>query len=351
MGRAMKRGFTLIELVVAVALLALITSFAGAIFSASIDSYRTAMANAEIMQKLRAITDQLDTDFRHLRKDGEIYAIWRAQRTDPIMNDPDRHIRFDRIMFFANGDFQAYRDGNIRGDVARITYMLGNRAWGDLNEKPPAIRREERILTRTQHILTSDNGLDAWMDPSARVEEELIEWRNAYEYDRITMQQWKNMLWGDKKIAFSVAVDVDYDGSGLGGGAVIAPGDANATHMYLCEGVGEFKIQGWYSYDAARAVAEDRPGRWVPEFAEGDFDGLAPDQVAGVIYSDPPDANVQLGGDWAVRHAEIVELLNEEHFNEIPGLGRALKFTFTLYDSKGIIREGRTFTHIVYLDD
>jgi hypothetical protein len=44
-------------------------------------------------------------------------------------------------------------------------------------------------------------------------------------------------------------------------------------------------------------------------------------------------------------------LMNEEHFNEIPGLGRALKFTFTLYDSKGIIKEGRTFTHIVYLDN
>ena len=28
---------------------------------------------------------------------------------------------------------------------------------------------------------------------------------------------------------------------------------------------------------------------------------------------------------------------------------RAFKFTFMLYDSKGIIKNGRTFTHIVYL--
>jgi hypothetical protein len=27
----------------------------------------------------------------------------------------------------------------------------------------------------------------------------------------------------------------------------------------------------------------------------------------------------------------------------------ALKFTFTIYDSKGIIPDGKTFTHIVYL--
>ena len=44
------------------------------------------------------------------------------------------------------------------------------------------------------------------------------------------------------------------------------------------------------------------------------------------------------------------EQLDREHFNSIPGLGRALKFTFTLFDSMGIIKEGRTFTHIVYLD-
>jgi len=42
--------------------------------------------------------------------------------------------------------------------------------------------------------------------------------------------------------------------------------------------------------------------------------------------------------------------VNEANFYSIPGLGRALKFTFTLYDSKGIIKKGRTFTHIVYLD-
>jgi hypothetical protein len=30
---------------------------------------------------------------------------------------------------------------------------------------------------------------------------------------------------------------------------------------------------------------------------------------------------------------------------------KALKFTFTLYDSKGIIEDGRVFTHIVYLGD
>ncbi|GAG60925.1 unnamed protein product, partial [marine sediment metagenome] len=30
---------------------------------------------------------------------------------------------------------------------------------------------------------------------------------------------------------------------------------------------------------------------------------------------------------------------------------KALKFTFTLYDSKGILEKSRTFTHIVYLGE
>ena len=30
---------------------------------------------------------------------------------------------------------------------------------------------------------------------------------------------------------------------------------------------------------------------------------------------------------------------------------KALKFTFTLYDSKAIMKDGRDFTHMVYLDD
>jgi hypothetical protein len=42
--------------------------------------------------------------------------------------------------------------------------------------------------------------------------------------------------------------------------------------------------------------------------------------------------------------------IDEANFNSIPGLGRALKFTFTLFDSKGIIKKGMTFTHIVDLD-
>jgi hypothetical protein len=40
-------------------------------------------------------------------------------------------------------------------------------------------------------------------------------------------------------------------------------------------------------------------------------------------------------------------------FNDIfdNAVGPALKFTFTLYDSNGVFKDGKTFTHIVYLND
>ena len=34
-----------------------------------------------------------------------------------------------------------------------------------------------------------------------------------------------------------------------------------------------------------------------------------------------------------------------------PAFPRALKFTFKLYDSRGVFKDGQTFTHIVYLGD
>jgi hypothetical protein len=100
----------------------------------------------------------------------------------------------------------------------------------------------------------------------------------------------------------------------------------------LCQGVGSFAVQGWY----------DAEQRWIPEIdIDGDgklVDGSDFPLVGGVI--DP----INLNGVWRSG-------LDEEEFNIIPGLGRAFKFTFTLYDSMGIFPEGKIFTHIVYLDN
>ncbi|MHC4425239.1 MAG: PulJ/GspJ family protein, partial [Planctomycetota bacterium] len=168
------KAFTLIELLVAVAILAIVLSFAGVIFRVSIDAHRTAIANAEIMQKLRAITDQINADFKGLRKDGEIFVIWMANAkpgADPC--SPNDYERFDRIVFFADGDFHSYKaNPMVRGNIARVCYMLAKQGGIGVQWQ----NRAERILARTQHILTVDPALADFLDPNSFGDQQWYDW-------------------------------------------------------------------------------------------------------------------------------------------------------------------------------
>ena len=357
-------AFTLIELLVALGILVIVMAFSGVIFKVSIDSQRIAIANAEIMQKFRAITGQLNSDFRGLDKDGEIFVVWQAA---PVRNnayndsDLDGYERFDRIMFFAEGDFQSYTHEYLNndtdlpsmsaamvcGNMARICYTMAKSG----TTGPGGIDREKRILARTQHILTDDQELDDYFDPNNFTDAQWFEWNNYYVYDKISLEQWKLFPFEHKIDMLSVICDTDILGSDSLAtsvnkdfrGVSIDLSDPNTMHMLLCEGVSEFKIQGW----------DNDLKTWMPEvdpdgngdLADSHFFWDDTDHVPGALYS------------WPVSGLNInnisypSEEINREHFNSIPGLGRALKFTFTIFDSKGIIEGGRTFSHIVYLDN
>jgi len=355
-------GFTLIELMVAMGILALIMAFSGVVFRVSIDSHRKAMANAEIMQKVRAITDQLNADFKGLDKDSEIFMTWVAKAIGPgggSDSNYDGYERFDRVVFFANGDFQSHgTNPTIRGNTARICYMLAKRPASIPGRPPVKVdgqRREERRLARNQHIITQDAALPDFFDPNSFTDSQWYEWNNYYEYDKMSPEQWKRMPYDSKKEALSVVTGIKFDVPTVAEdfwGSTIDPADPNTIHMLLCEGVAEFKIQSWY----------DAQQRWIPavdpdkdgSLADTDFimapsgGGLDPEAVPGVLYPFPPYGGVK------IRNIDNDDYprsqVNRTNFNKIPGLGRALKFTFTLYDSKGILKEGQTFTHIVYLD-
>jgi prepilin-type N-terminal cleavage/methylation domain-containing protein len=353
----MKKGFTLIELLVAIAILTMVLSIAGVIFKVSIDSQRIAIANAEIMQKLRAITDQLNSDFKGLRKDGEIFIVWAADRkklSAPLANpnDPNAFERSDRIMFFADGDFQSYNASPIvRSDLARVCWTLAKKGTLRPQDLPP----HKRILARTQHNLTADPNLLNFFDPNAFSNQQWYDWNNLYEYDKIFLEGWKNIPLQNKIDILSVIGDVTIPGTVTSSvpdsfrGANVDINNPNSIHKLLCQGVGEFKVQSWY--DAQR--------RWIPE-VNPNGDGSLQDDSDFILTSsgdlDPCDVPVLWYPYWTVGIGNSRNninfpgwLIDEEHFNIIPGLGRALKFTFTLYDSKGIIKNGRTFTHIVYL--
>jgi prepilin-type N-terminal cleavage/methylation domain-containing protein len=312
-----KKAFSLIELLVAVGLLAIVMVMAGAIFRAAIGSYQVAKANAQILQRLRNITSQLDRDLKGICRQGETYTVCLTE-SRPEAKSPQG--RFDRLVFVANGDFESYKTykpavggqaRTARGNTALISYMLAARpGTGDGKfVSASQIPAGRRILARTQHILTSET-FEGMVDPNRAASDPKawFTWLNRQEYDNFTAVQWSQMKGAAKANALAMLTDTDVNEATLKAGqrgACVDPCDPNSIHMLLCDGVADFSVQGW---------DEDDPNRWVPE---ADRKGT----LAPISYSG------------------------------LPGDGRALKFTFTLVDPRGILKQGRTFTHIVYLKD
>jgi len=262
------KAFTLIELVVAIGVLALVLAFAGAIFKVSVNSYRTALANAEIMRKLRAITNQLDADFRGLRTD----TPGKIDFGQPDSGQPDS----DRIVFFANGDFQStsqYDGKTVVGNVASIFYgLVDPNSYVGLELKP-----KDKILARRQTILTADSDPD--LLPASHP---------LGEYYYHSLSEWGAEWRADPNVGDVLMKRPLLELSDLGG-------DGQGLATYMAKGVDNFTI----------------------EYEQGYTSGL--------------ESRI----NWSREQKDFST--------------RAFKFTFTLYDSKGIIKNGRTFTHIVYL--
>ncbi|MGE5297126.1 MAG: hypothetical protein ACM3VT_20065, partial [Solirubrobacterales bacterium] len=344
-------------------ILAVVLSFAGVIFRVSIDSQRIAQANAEIMRNLRVITDQLDADFRSLRKDGEIFMAWSAQRKpEYTATDPNRFLsrafdRFDRIMFFTSGDFQTYGADPERGNVARVCYALAR--GSSINPAEPNVaplqKPHQRMLARTQHILIPPRDDEETLDTNGFTTKDWLTWNSQQEVDRISLEGWKRMPLSQKIDILSVVGDVTVRDDAdkplstteeAARGVLIDRAEPNSIHSLLCKGVGQFMVQGW----------SDSLERWLPEvdptedknLADSDFPLMAGN--SDIDAENVPALWYPLGGS-SLDDPNFSGPMNRENFNRIPGLGRALKFTFTLYDSRRLIPNGRTFTHIVYLDN
>jgi len=367
----MRRAFTLLELVVAIAILAVVMAMSGVIFRAGIQSYRMAKANGEILRKFRVITDQLDRDLGGLCKEGEIFLVWP---TDP--SDPEKRAGTDRLMFFTKGDFQSYQPDRagqmIRGNVARVSYMLGAKVTvdddGNVTSKEDArqVPRRERMLQRTQHILIPPDAGTAFAIPGT--DQTWRGWHNTEEHDRSTIKQWLDRPLSEKRDMLAVIMDAEVDDQDptvdpIYRGSQYDPNRPEEyMHSVLCQGVGQLSIHGWCEPADVNAPGQ----RWMPDADPNDdgsssdselvLDGPGGDVYPAVLYAGAgrPYGYVRLGGsfeDDQFNNRYYTGILDADHFNVMPGLGRALKFTFTLYDSQELIPDGRTFTHIVYLDN
>ena len=346
----MKRdGFTIIEMLVAIGLLTALLAGSAVIFGISVQAQRTAKATSEISRRLRAITDQLNADFAGLQKDAPL-AIWFEY--DSITNN-----RHDQILFFADGDFQTTKQykstdntiiGTISGNVARVYYGQADEIdyTNRTNTEKAVVNgyKTFNTLARRQHILTdevqdvsSNAKLVMFPDPTNNNfvktfipfrdnDPEILDddfGNDVFEYDAVPLSWWQGagndiningMDFRDRLLTtcFEITNDIGRPGIDFAAGQTL--------HMLMAEGVGSFEIQ-WSS----------PMGQWWPG-ADPDGDGVDNDFAFGHYFNMADGVNLV---NWGV----------------FPFFPRALKFTFTLYDSLGIYESGKRFTHIVYLDD
>ena len=280
-----RRAFTLIELVVAIAILVMVISFAGVIFRVSISSYRTASANTEIMQKLRAITDQLNTDFRGLGKDG--YLIIRSELQAgkaEFTNSAPSDFRADRIFYFTTGDFQSWFSPD-RSNISKVYFGHDNRSLYDLSLPVSewSLARDVKLVTPGLPLIDSNN----------------ISYAEFKAVVLATVFDANNLL------ISGILIDIQNN-----------PADVRGL---MCRNVGEIKIEWTIGERAANDMI-----LWYGLLSHSGFpvEELGPPYVAAWIPLTPKQY-------WP----------------------KALKFTFKIYDSKRILEQGRTFTHIVYFGD
>ena len=362
------KGFTLVELVVAIGIMVLVILFAGNIFKASIGSYRIASAQAEIMQKFRAITDQLNNDFRGLRKDAPMF-IW-------FQLDPgDFNNRLDQIMFFADGDFQSTQTYSVSSTSPYTGYMvpqpsgspvvsnLARIHYGQAQSIDPRygaissplnLRKFDRILSRRQHLSIANpvTGAQYWQFPLNNsgiltINPVQNDW---LEHDTNSLSQWQ--------AAAMNPADVNNIITGCFGNNYprINLADSNTLHLLMTEKVGSFSVQWSYLVTVA---GQTYVYWWPSRDPDGNGYNIAHDDFAsmlgmafGFYFNTVAPSSV---ANWFLYSGAngyyYPDLLNPRNPFNKPVFPRALKFTFTLYDSRGVFKDGQTFTHIVYLGD
>jgi len=380
-----RRGVTLPELMVAVAITVGMLLLTGMVFKSATDASGQSMAYQEILQQARAVMQQLDQDFRGLRPDLPMAIVFEGydERNYPNWGDPDeidKVIRCDRIVFFANGDYQIQDHDNpiqtFSANVARIYY--GQEA--DAVEMPESGSPDRRILFRRYKLLTA-NAAPVWNYTTTN--NAII--NDYYPVEPFTLSYWKNLdfinfsdntgtypglFYENEDMSLIRRPDYQDIQDEIYNGRI---GTDALQAMYLLPDVTDFRIDVWFANSAMQA--------WFPnENYLGQFDGLlnnlsprhdginqnvgdtnfslywnvagAPDtpniaqrNIGNSKIDWRPDAELQLVADAM---AMIPPSSGGPYtFNVWPS---ALKFTFTLYDKgRRYFPEGVTFEYIVKL--
>ena len=218
---------------------------------------------------------------------GQINIDFEGLRTDGylVLRSESDGNNFDALYFFSTGDFQSWHDSDRRSNIARI--FLGH------DRTTFTSRGLQGNLARDAHLLTPGyRGLD-YNDANFA----------ACQVDI------KNELKEDPNLVLSTdRPDTN------------STPDANNVRSLFAQNVGSLKIE-WTTDKSS----------WIEP---NQIEWFGRDNRNGGAFENPT-ADPYYLAYWSP--------LNQ------PEWPKALKFTFTLYDSKGILKGGRRFEHIVYI--
>jgi hypothetical protein len=248
-------------------------------------------------------------------------------------------------MFFADGDFQSTKlwQGNpVIGNVARIYYGQA--------QNSPGLPNKDRILARRQHISTADESIavaNRWPDPTPAGFAASFNTANndSYEYDWVSLSQWQAIA--NDPLNASKIVNVCF--SSIGSRPAIDLANSSTLHLLMAEGVGSFSVQWSYPYTDASGThiywwpSIDPDGNG--DFSDSDFGTSGINRNLFGFYFNTAASSF---AEW---FTDSYAGTMGSYYPTKPSYPNVLKFTFTIYDSRGVFKEGQTFTHIVYIGD
>jgi len=307
-------------------------------------------------------------------------AIWfEIVDTD---GDGTADTRYDQMQFFANGDFQTIKqydsnadglaDKTVSGLVARIQY---GHAWQVNTATAPwtfgksygwvsSVNPGARLFSRRAHLLTSDLTLTypglitPFPNPVQFTTGGFVPLGNTLvEYDQLSLTNWQALVQTQANCNHFLQVCFNNNSAdtATAGRPMIDMKNAETLHLLLSGQISSFQVQWAYrSEDQIKntttgetfGVNERFDGvQWWPEYSRGDFYQAG----FGAYFNMPGGVSGTMSSSWKTvgvgGHQSDVLDFSPTYYP------RAMKFTFTVHDVKGLFPEGRTFTHIVYIEN
>ena len=167
LGSETATGFTLAEMLVAVAMGAALIAAAAGVFSLATQAVNTSQANTEIHTQLRILFSWLDRDFARIRLDGPLVIIPEETAYELNMDvngdgniDSQDTARTDRILFYISGDIPALTTPD---HVSLALVLYGHDLWADdvvALADPSYEEMFDLVLTRWARLVVGDGTPD-----------------------------------------------------------------------------------------------------------------------------------------------------------------------------------------------